>query len=805
MSTASSASVLHPSILPFSIVSYDGSKPPADDDFPIQNALDPSPDRFHCSRDGRNFNLLLQYTPSLTDLSASATVTHIVIHGPLECTAPIRTGVVFAHLAPPSLGSYTSRYDDLTRAEYEELPPSTLRGDGAVAYFTCTDIDHLQTPITLPAWTPLRYLHLKLISAIGQQDDNIDLARIAVVGYPHTEVPAVEVPLGAGVLSALGLVVEPLGAWNRVSQDHMRVLTERAVCVLWGRDPMSVDVTRARTVLHQIASSGAYEDQLVFFYHDDSNIEQQFAAQVAFTTGVHIPRPAGALHEGQDREDGRGEEDGEGERDDDSLVGLAPCTSFRLVIADMDSGQRFHYEGEVDEAAVRSWLDAFVSSALTPWLRSDSLPPVDPDHPGHTRVTARTFDELVLRSDRDVLLLAFTPDNAQADEDGPTDTFTQRSLYAVAAALQGVEQVTVASFNALRNYIPAELDASLLQARSSVLWLYPRDGKKSPVLFSEEPLPSALLSFVHSRMAEPKFDLAAASAQCANVEREVKRAADVTALLGRVSRVFGEVKAWLSKEETAELKVTLPALMMALERGNDEAEVNSKSRRVQGWLSEWQPSFDALVEARRALQEIDTKRTADTADVLTADEHKQLSDAAVAVVQRLPPSSSSDEASATHLPHDVAGLQAATQRLVSLYDTLRPRLEARIAEVETRINGRVLKVHSASEFAGQLTAATAEHRLVVVDFTAVWCGPCKAVTPVYGALSEEWPAVLFLKVDVDEVEDVVMQYGVEAMPTFVFIRDGQEVERTRIKGANVAALKRSIQLLATPTEQAKAA
>ncbi|KAL3937514.1 MAG: hypothetical protein SGARI_002096 [Bacillariaceae sp.] len=77
-----------------------------------------------------------------------------------------------------------------------------------------------------------------------------------------------------------------------------------------------------------------------------------------------------------------------------------------------------------------------------------------------------------------------------------------------------------------------------------------------------------------------------------------------------------------------------------------------------------------------------------------------------------------------------------------------------------------------------LNAAT-NRQLVVIDFTASWCGPCKAIAPLYQELSEEFGSdgVVFLKVDVDENPDTAAKYSVSAMPTFVFISGGSVVDR----------------------------
>ncbi|GMI00606.1 hypothetical protein TrLO_g8473 [Triparma laevis f. longispina] len=72
--------------------------------------------------------------------------------------------------------------------------------------------------------------------------------------------------------------------------------------------------------------------------------------------------------------------------------------------------------------------------------------------------------------------------------------------------------------------------------------------------------------------------------------------------------------------------------------------------------------------------------------------------------------------------------------------------------------------------------------LIVLDFTATWCGPCKMITPFYHTLSEKYDKVVFLSVDVDECPDVASEYDVSAMPTFVFLKEGEVVDR--LQGAN---------------------
>ena len=112
-----------------------------------------------------------------------------------------------------------------------------------------------------------------------------------------------------------------------------------------------------------------------------------------------------------------------------------------------------------------------------------------------------------------------------------------------------------------------------------------------------------------------------------------------------------------------------------------------------------------------------------------------------------------------------------------------------MSEAEPRSTDEPIHIESADQFQD----VTGGDGVVLVDFHAEWCGPCKMIEPAVAGVAAETDATV-AKVDIDVHRELATQYGVQGVPNLVFFADGEP--KTRVVGVrDQAALEQVVEQL----------
>ncbi|KAI4341889.1 hypothetical protein MLD38_026560 [Melastoma candidum] len=104
--------------------------------------------------------------------------------------------------------------------------------------------------------------------------------------------------------------------------------------------------------------------------------------------------------------------------------------------------------------------------------------------------------------------------------------------------------------------------------------------------------------------------------------------------------------------------------------------------------------------------------------------------------------------------------------------------------------GNVHLVTTMESWDQKLSEAIKDGKIVIANFSATWCGPCRMIAPLYIELSEKHPSIMFLLIDVDELTEFSTSWDIKATPTFFFLRNGQQIDK--LVGANKPELQKKI-------------
>ncbi|KAJ4874699.1 Thioredoxin H8 [Raphanus sativus] len=118
-----------------------------------------------------------------------------------------------------------------------------------------------------------------------------------------------------------------------------------------------------------------------------------------------------------------------------------------------------------------------------------------------------------------------------------------------------------------------------------------------------------------------------------------------------------------------------------------------------------------------------------------------------------------------------------------------PRFESQISPYKVNIP-LIVEIKNKNQWKSRLNALKDTNKLLVIEFTAKWCGPCKSLEPKVEELAAKYTDVEFVKIDVDVLMSVWMEYNLHTLPAIVFMKRGQEVDR--VVGVKFDELERKL-------------
>ena len=73
--------------------------------------------------------------------------------------------------------------------------------------------------------------------------------------------------------------------------------------------------------------------------------------------------------------------------------------------------------------------------------------------------------------------------------------------------------------------------------------------------------------------------------------------------------------------------------------------------------------------------------------------------------------------------------------------------------------------------------AVSQNNLLLVDFWAEWCGPCKSMHPIFSRMAKKYGRIRFARVNIDNSQDIARKFNVQSIPTFIMFKNGQVAQQ----------------------------
>ncbi|ONK61762.1 uncharacterized protein A4U43_C08F33330 [Asparagus officinalis] len=104
--------------------------------------------------------------------------------------------------------------------------------------------------------------------------------------------------------------------------------------------------------------------------------------------------------------------------------------------------------------------------------------------------------------------------------------------------------------------------------------------------------------------------------------------------------------------------------------------------------------------------------------------------------------------------------------------------------------GNVWYISDMESWAEKISEANKDGNVVLANFSADWCAPCKIISSWYADQSIKYPSLTFLTVDVDELSELSTSMDIRAVPTFFFLKGGNQLDK--VFGANKSELEKKL-------------
>ncbi|CAF1121147.1 unnamed protein product, partial [Didymodactylos carnosus] len=139
-------------------------------------------------------------------------------------------------------------------------------------------------------------------------------------------------------------------------------------------------------------------------------------------------------------------------------------------------------------------------------------------------------------------------------------------------------------------------------------------------------------------------------------------------------------------------------------------------------------------------------------------------------------------------------IQTQVEKIQQAFKPLEEKIQHEKRQTEANEDIYVKHIVNHEDFEKLVKEENSSKKLILIDFTATWCSPCQAIKPWFIAQAKlKYNEIIFVKVDVDENEETSAAYKINAMPTFVFIKDQKEIVEARTTGADKVRLLEMIE------------